>query len=46
MYILSKSASDGSNKKDEHHQRIDKMDRIESLEFELGGLGAETNEIR
>merc|ERR1712168_196151 len=31
------------------HQRrdkMDRMDRMESLEFELGGLGAETNEMR
>merc|ERR1712212_1461441 len=46
MLILLVASIGCTFAKDVHHQRRDKMDRIESLEFELGGLGAETNEIR
>merc|ERR1712212_701436 len=45
MFILLVASIGCTFAKDVHHQRRDKMDRIESLEFELGGLGAETNEI-
>ena len=46
MFILLVASIGCTFAKDVHRQRRDKMDRIESLEFELGGLGAETNEIR
>merc|ERR1712212_583414 len=46
MFILLVASIGCTFAKDVHHQRRDKMDRIESLEFELGGRGAETNEIR
>ena len=46
MFILLVASIGCTFAKDVHHQRRDKMDRIEFPEFELGGLGAETNEIR
>ena len=46
MLILLVASIGCTFAKDVHIQRRDKMDRIEFPEFELGGLGAETNEIR